>query len=129
MSPVKAADEVIEAARSRAAALADGDGERLRELLDDDFRWTSHVGDTYGREEYIRRNTTGHTVWKSQDLGEPEVIVCGDTAVLIARVTDVIRRDGEDVVFRMPVTQVWTRRDDEWKCLAGHAGPRVDEVT
>ena len=120
------AHEVIEAATARATALADGDAPRLTELLHQDFRWTSHVGETYGRDEYVRRNTQGQTVWRSQDLGEPEVVVVGDTAVLLAEVTDVIVKDGDELTFRMRVTQVWVRRNEGWMCLAGHAGPRVD---
>jgi ketosteroid isomerase-like protein len=123
---VDVAGEVIAAARARAAALAEGDGPRLTALLHEDFRWTSHLGETYDRDEYVRRNTEGHTVWRSQDLRRPEVVVVGDTAVLLADVTDVVAKDREERVFRMRVTQVWVRRGGQWACLAGHAGPVVD---
>jgi len=123
---MEAAEQVLRAASERATALADGNGPRLTELLHEDFRWTSHLGETYGRDEYVRRNTQGQTVWRSQDLGEPEVVVVGDTAVLLAEVTDVIVKDGDELTFRMRVTQVWVRRNEGWMCLAGHAGPRVD---
>jgi hypothetical protein len=46
--------------------------------------------------------------------------------MLVAVVTDVVLRDGGEVAFQMPVTQVWVRRDNDWTCLAGHAGPRLD---
>jgi ketosteroid isomerase-like protein len=118
--------EVIRAARARASALADGDAQRLAALLHEDFRWTSHLGETFDRHEYIRRNTQGHTVWKSQDLGEPEVVVAGEAAVLVAVVTDVVLRGRSEVTFQMPVTQVWVHHENAWKCLAGHAGPRLD---
>ena len=120
------AEQVRAAAEARAAALAAGDGVRLTALLHEDFRWTSHVGETYGRAEYVRRNTEGHTVWRSQgSAGEVRTSVVGDTAVLVAAVTDaVLSADGEPVTFRMPVTQVWVRQDGRWTCLAGHAGPR-----
>ena len=52
------------AAEERASALASGDGERLSGLLHEDFRWTTHVGETYSRAEYVRRNTEGLTVWR-----------------------------------------------------------------
>lgn len=120
-----AEQEVISAAKARAAALAAGDGERLSALLHDAFRWTSHTGDTYSRSEYIRRNTKGGTVWRSQQLMRPEVVVVGDTAVLYAEVTDVVLSDGDMAeTFRMPMTQVWVRLAPGWKCLSGHAGPR-----
>ena len=123
-----ATEQVFRAATERAAALAGGDGQRLTALLHEDFRWTSHLGDTYGRTEYVRRNTQGQTVWKSQDLGTPEVVVAGATALLLTDVTDVIERDGEELTFWMRVTQVWVRQDDEWLCLAGHAGPAIDQA-
>lgn len=117
--------QVIDAAEARASALADADADRLSGLLHQAFRWTSHLGETLGREEYIRRNTMGPTVWRSQKLGNADVVVAGETAVLYAEVTDVVRSgpDGCET-FRMPMTQVWVRDDDVWTCLAGHAGPR-----
>lgn len=117
--------EVTAAAEKRAAALAAGDAERLSALLHGDFRWTSHVGDTYSRSEYIRRNTGGDTVWRSQELSGAEAVVVGDTAVLYAEVTDVVLSENDEPeTFRMPMTQVWVRLNDTWKCLSGHAGPR-----
>jgi hypothetical protein len=119
-----AAQEVLSAAEERASALAEGDTGRLTGLLHEQFKWTTHLGETYDRTEYIRRNTQGHTVWRSQDLTSAEVVVVADTAVLYAETTDVVLPDEEPVTFRMPMTQVWVRLDGGWKCLAGHAGPR-----
>lgn len=122
---MKAAQQVIRAAEARASALAEGDAERLSDLLHEDFRWTSHSGEIYSRQEYIRRNTEGTTVWRSQKLGTPEVVVVGETAVLHAEVTDVVKSGDDFEPFRMPMTQVWVRLRGDWKCLAGHAGPRL----
>jgi hypothetical protein len=120
------AAQVLAAARERASALADGDTERLTALLHPEFHWTSHVGETYDRTEYVRRNTQGHPVWRSQELATTEVDVVGQTAVLRADVTDVVLTElGEPATFRMPMTQVWVRDRDRWLCLAGHAGPRL----
>ncbi|GAA1950102.1 hypothetical protein GCM10009798_06700 [Nocardioides panacihumi] len=121
-----AQEEVIEAARQRASALVAGDAERLAALLHEQFRWTTHAGETYDRAEYVRRNTEGR-VWRSQDLSDVEVVVVGDTAVLLADVVDVVlSTDGRAESFRMPMTQVWVRVATHWTCLAGHAGPRRD---
>ena len=118
--------EVLAAAESRAAALAAADAGRLADLLHEDFRWTTHVGETYDRAEYVRRNAQGHTVWRSQTLVDPEVVVVGETAVLYAEVHDVVRSGGHaSETFRMPMTQVWVRTGSSWTCLAGHAGPRL----
>ena len=121
--------EVIKAAEARAAALADADAERLSRLLHENFRWTSHVGETYSREEYIRRNTGGPTAWRSQHLTDPDVVVVGRTAVLFTEVIDVIdAAAGGSETFRMPMTQVWVREGGAWTCLAGHAGPRRSQA-
>ena len=119
-----AEDQVIKAAQARASALAEGDANRLANLLHEEFRWTSHTGESYSRHEYVRRNTQGHTVWRSQDLGSPDVVVVGDTAVLYSEVTDAVLSDDGSETFRMPMTQVWVRQRGHWTCLAGHAGPR-----
>ena len=54
------------------------------------------------------------------------MVVVGDTAVLHCIVTDVVvSGDPEPEEYRMPMTQVWIRASDGWRCLAGHAGPRL----
>ncbi|RYU09965.1 nuclear transport factor 2 family protein [Nocardioides iriomotensis] len=116
---------VLAAARARADALAAGDAAALTGLLHEDFRWTAHTGATFDREEYVRRNTDGTTVWRSQDLADADIAVVGDTAVVRAEVTDVVEGgDGGSATFRMPMTQTWVREGGRWRCLAGHAGPR-----
>jgi predicted kinase len=118
--------QVVAAAEERASALAAGDEERLTQLLHPEFAWTTHTGDTYDRAAYVGRNTGGHTVWRSQRLTGTEVDVVGDTAVLRATVVDEVLADGNrSETFRMPMTQVWVRTDGGWRCLAGHAGPRL----
>ena len=124
-----AASQVIRAAEARANALADGDADRLAALLHPEFRWTTHVGETHDRDEYVRRNTEGHTVWRAQTLLDAHVVVVDDTAVLRCEVTDVVLAgDDEPATFRMPMTQVWVRTDGRWSCLGGHAGPRRSPV-
>ena len=119
-------EQVLAAAQARAAALASCDAAALLELLDERFRWTTHLGEVLDRTEYVTRNTEGHTVWRSQELSNPRVVVVGDTAVLHAEVTDVVLSGApEPEKFRMPMTQFWVRASNGWRCLAGHAGPRL----
>lgn len=115
--------QVLEVAEARAAALAAGDAARLEDLLHVDFRWTSHTGEQFDRDSYIDSNTAGTTVWRSQTLDDPEVVVAGTAAVLHCVVADEIHTANGPQVFRMPMTQVWVLNDSGWTCLAGHAGP------
>ena len=117
-------DAVLAAAVARADALARGDADALRARLHPLFGWTSHRGDVFDRETYVRRNTGGDVRWHGQALEDVRVVVVGDTAVLRCTAVDRIEADGPQV-FRMPMTQTWIRSGDGWLCLAGHAGPRV----
>ncbi|HSK34501.1 MAG TPA: nuclear transport factor 2 family protein [Propionicimonas sp.] len=119
--------QVLAAARQRAAALAEHDQDRLRELLHPDLRWTSHTGERFDRDAYLRSNTGGSNRWSSQQLVDAEVVVHDETAVLRCLAVDTVDRGGGAEEFRMPMTQVWVRRDGGWVCLAGHAGPRLGE--
>src|SRR3954471_6321928 len=107
---VDAAAEVHQAAVARATAFAAGDAATLRELLHEGFRWTTHVGQVFDRDEYIRRNTEGVTLWRSQALAPTDISIVGEVAVLLTMATDVVAaNETEDAEFRMPVTQVWVR--------------------
>lgn len=116
--------QVVEAAEARALALANRDSNALEHLLHEDFRWISHTGEMFSRDDYISRNTAGSVKWRSQRLGGADVVVVGETAVLCAEVIDVVSAPAGDETARMPMTQVWVRQNNRWRCLAGHAGPR-----
>jgi hypothetical protein len=62
LASIDAVQEVIAAAEDMARVLAAGDAEQLLQLPHDQFMWITHVGAPFGRSEYIRRNTKGHTV-------------------------------------------------------------------
>jgi ketosteroid isomerase-like protein len=123
---VNAVADVLEAAEERATALASGDADRLAELLHEDFRWISHRGETFDRKTYVDANTRGRTTWRHQDLGEPDVLVLGEVAVLWTVVTDTVETSAGPETFRMPMTQTWVRGTHGWRCLAGHAGPLLN---
>jgi hypothetical protein len=120
---VDTTDEVLEAARLRAAALAAGDPQQLRELLHPQFQWLSHSGERFDRESYVQSNTGGSNRWEQQELSEVKVVAHEQTAVLHCEVLDTVDRGRGPEEFRMPMTQVWVRRDGGWVLLAGHAGP------
>jgi hypothetical protein len=122
---VGTSEEVLEAARHRAAALAAGDAQELRELLHPQFRWFSHTGERFDRESYVQSNTGGTLRWDRQELSEIDVVAHPHTAVLHCQVEDTVDRGEGIEQFRMPMTQVWVRYDDRWVCLAGHAGPSL----
>lgn len=117
-------EEVLAAARDRGQALGRGDEQALRALLHPQFLWTSHRGETFSRESYLRSNVGGRNTWFGQELVDTVVVVEGDLAVLRCVVVDDVDIGAGRQLFRMPVTQTWVRGSAGWVCLAGHAGPR-----
>ena len=117
---------MLAAATQRARALAGGDEDALRRLLHPDFRWTSHTGEHFDRESYLRSNRRGGTVWHGQTLRDPAVVVVGPAAVLTCVVVDEVDRGDGVRTYTMPMTQTWVDVDGRWLLLAGHAGPRLD---
>jgi ketosteroid isomerase-like protein len=113
--------EVADAARRRAAALAAGDEEALRLLMHPGLQWTTYRGEVLGYEDYIAGNVHGDLRWRAQRLENIRVVVLGDTAVLTALACDEVRRDGCDQTFRLRLTLTWARTPQGWRCLAGHA--------
>jgi ketosteroid isomerase-like protein len=117
--------EVVEAARRRAAALATRDEETLRLMMHPDLQWTNYKGDVLDYEEYIEGNIRSGLVWRAQRLHDIQVVVVGDTAVLTASVTDEVQRGGRDQEFTLRLTQTWLRTSEGWRCLAGHASSPI----
>ena len=103
--------EVTEAARWRAAALAAQDEAELRVLMHPDLQWTSFRGEVLDYEAYIAGNIRGDMQWRSQRLEGIRAAVAGDTAVLTAAVSDEVSRGGRDQSFRLLLTLTWVRLD------------------
>ena len=118
-------EAVLSAARERADAMAAGDEGRLRRVLHPSFAWISHRGDRFDLESYLESNLRGSNTWHRQELEDPDIRIVGDTAVLRCVVVDEVDIGEGAETFRMPMTQTWIRDDGRWRCLAGHAGPRL----
>jgi Domain of unknown function (DUF4440) len=97
----------------------------LEVMMHPDLQWTTFRGEVLGCEDYIAGNTGGHLRWRAQRLDDVKVVVVGDTAVLTALVTDEVTRAGQDLSFRLRLTQTWVRAPEGWRCLSGHASAPV----
>ena len=109
------AEDVITAARARAAAMSERDDGRLPELLHPCFTWTSHQGERFEIDSYLQSNQHGVNTWVDQErldpelldpeLLDPELQVVGDTAVLTCVVRDRVDvGSGRPETFVMPMT-------------------------
>lgn len=73
MRPTSDEDDVITAARERAAALVRGDAVALDHILHPDFGWISHEGQHFDRTSYIDANRQPGKRWYDQELRDPHV--------------------------------------------------------
>ena len=116
-------EEVLEAARRRADALAAGDQQALRRLLHPQFRWVSHTGERFDRDSYVESTTGGASRRARTELSDVDLITHARTAVLRCEVLDEADSGRGTEQLRTPMTQVWVRYDDSWVCLVGHTDP------
>jgi ketosteroid isomerase-like protein len=116
-------DAILAATQARSAALVARDAVALRALHHREFRFTTPRGDVRDRDAYVAGNTAGELVWRAQYLKEHEIVVHGETAVLVGVVHDEYERAGEPGAHDMRITLVWVEQDDGWVVLAAHAGP------
>ncbi|WP_366484821.1 nuclear transport factor 2 family protein [uncultured Arthrobacter sp.] len=120
--------DVLDTALKRVEFLRRRDARSLTELLHPAFGWTSHTGEHFNRDAYVRSNTGGSAEWHGQELRDPKVTVLGETAILRCLVVDDVSTGQGRRQYRMPMTQVWVDRGGAWLLLAGHAGPLLESA-
>lgn len=119
---------ILQAAQERAAALIARDAAALGRLLHPALRWTTFRGEVLDKESYIAGNTGGDLRWFDQRLEDVDILIAGDTAVVVAVVVDKVERGGVPASFRLRLTQTWVKTESGWLCLAGHAGPEEPNI-
>jgi hypothetical protein len=116
-----ASAEIAALFAARAEALVRGDAGFFRRLLDEEFRYTNASGAVFDRAGYlVFYLESGRARWQSQEWDELDVQVHGDVAVATCRLHDRATFDGEALDARFRSTQVFARRDGEWRYVAGH---------
>lgn len=123
----RGSDGLRRAAEWKSDAVASGSALQLERLLHPEFVSTTHRGEVLDRDAYLGSNTGWSLSWRSQVLDDIRAVVTGDVGVVTAVLTDTVDFDGRPVRQRMRVTETWQRCDGAWVCLAGHAGPLLDE--
>jgi len=106
---------------ARAEALVRSDVAYFRRLLAGEFRYTNASGAVFGRAGYLAFYLeSGRAKWRSQEWDELDVQVHGDVAIATCRLHDRATFDGQALDARFRTTQVFVRREGEWRYVAGH---------
>jgi ketosteroid isomerase-like protein len=110
-----------------AAAIVNKDTAALERLLAKEFSGTTPAAHTYSREMAIGDIKSGLYVVSMMDLDEISVNVFGNTAVAFTSQNEISRYGDEDFSGHYHYTDVWVKRNGEWKVVASH-GSRFDEA-
>ena len=103
-----------------AAAWAAGDCAAWSALLAPDWRVTHITGEVITREQALAMCQTPHVRLASMRYDDLDVRTFGDAALVTGQTTATTAADSpETMVLRF--TDVFIRRDGEWKVVASHA--------
>jgi len=119
-TPENAESIITQLERDWAAAIVGKDTATLERLLADDFTGTSANGQRYSKAEAIDDVKAGRYVAESMDLSRITVRVYGETAVVTLDQTEKSQFKGEDCSGRYAFTDVWVKRQGEWRAVAAH---------
>jgi uncharacterized protein (TIGR02246 family) len=105
-----------------AEALETHDTTFLARVVAPDFRATGDSGKTFGRAEVLRDVAdTATTIRDVQDQDrEVKIYGNGTVAVVTALGTWTVERGERPGQLSGRYTEVWVKRDDGWKAVAGH---------
>jgi len=104
-----------------AAALAPLDSVSLDTLIADDYRGIN-AGDLVldkAIARAVRRAATGALIRVVDD--SIQVRRYGDVAIMTLRETVTARDTDTTAVGRLRITEIWFKRGDRWRAVAGHA--------
>jgi ketosteroid isomerase-like protein len=103
--------------RDWIAAIVGKDTATIDRLLADDFAGTTN-DQRYSKTDAIEDVKSG--THESLDLEELDVRVFGDTAITTMVQNEKSRHDNEDFSGRYFFTNVWVKRNGEWRAVASH---------
>jgi ketosteroid isomerase-like protein len=119
-------ETIVQLERDWVAAIQKRDAVALERLLADDFVGTSPNSHIYLKSMAIDDLASGRYQVTSMTLDESSANVYGDTAVAFTRQTEISKYGDQDTSGHYHFTNVWLRRNGEWKVVASH-GSRDDQ--
>jgi ketosteroid isomerase-like protein len=115
------AEELVGLSHELVQAVQAHDGERLAELLGDEFTLDGAAG-RMSRDELLEAASGPYEI---EDFAYDEIDpqVYGNTAVVVSRYRQRARLGTSDLSRDLRVTDVWVRRQGRWQIVRRHATP------
>src|SRR5438445_10843941 len=114
----KTEQELIKLEQDRAQATVKGDTAFLDKYTADDYTFITPRGALRTKAQVLADLKSGEIKLEGYDLGDLQVRVYGDTAVVTGRSTQKGKAYGQDAAGQYRFTRVYVKRDGSWKSAA-----------
>lgn len=112
--------EILDLSSKWAEALVANDAEQIGSFMSDDWQMVSKHG-VSSKQHFLQFVASGELTHSAMDLQElVSIKVFGDTAVLVARVTNTANYKGKVFEADEWTTDFFIRTGDGWKCTLTH---------
>ena len=121
--------ELVEIANEWGKAIVANDAGAIGRFMDDDWVIVSPTG-VSDKRQFLSFVESGDLTHDAMDMidGTARVRIYENVAVLTGRVTNTAHYKGEEFLADEWTTDVFVKRNGEWKCVLSHITPR-DKTT
>jgi Domain of unknown function (DUF4440) len=109
---------VLAAEDRRYTAMQDADLATLDALCADELSYAHSSGVRDTKDEYLEKVRSGYYVYRRIDHPVERVVVVGDSALVVGRMTADLDVDGTPKTIDNLALAVWTRASGQWQLLA-----------
>lgn len=111
-------DTIADCERIRYDAMLRGDAETLDAMFAEEAVYTHSKGERDTKRSYIDKVARGYFDYMWIDHPEQDIVVLGDTAIVVGRMTAEVKVEHEIRRLDNRNLAVWVRRDGRWLFLA-----------
>ncbi|MBY6678029.1 nuclear transport factor 2 family protein [Rhodococcus sp. BP-332] len=116
--------EILDLEDRRYQAVVDGDFDTFRSLCHPDLVYTHSDGSRDSVASYLEKVESGFYVYHRIDHPTDDVLVSGDTAIVVGEMNASITANGKDKDLVNNCIAVWVRENGSWLLLAYQPTPR-----
>ncbi len=119
-APTKTEQALQALERQWADAVVRRDAEAINRIQADDFEFTDPAGGIWTKARALEFIKAGRLQIDSFEMSDFKIRIYGDTAVVNFRVVWNGKSDGNDISGAQRVTDVFVKRDGNWRCVSSH---------
>ena len=117
--------ELYDVSERWAEAILANDAEAIGRFMTDDWIMVSERG-VSTKEHFLSFVASGQLTHSSMEMAElGKISIFGDTAVLASRITNVAHFGGQTFDQNEWTSDVFIKKNGEWKCIITHITPAV----